>query len=126
MKEVKNNFEEYGFTADFKGEILKKMKYSHIGYISSKNSYLAIEWDNMGNAFYGNEKQPNHNLTPIKKEWYKDESNFPCLVFVKSDSEIKISWRYKNGAIYFDSSFTDIDNVRPATEEEVLKLLIKE
>lgn len=78
---VLNNFEEYGFTADFEGEILKEGNNGHLnqiysGYIKTKTETIIAMWNNNGFDIFSS----GYNLTPIKKEWYEDEDNFPRIV----------------------------------------------
>lgn len=66
-----NNFEEYGFTADFEGEILKQYDRYMVGgvyaKIAGKETYqwFGVTWDNTGKTQHGN---PSYNLTPIEPE----------------------------------------------------------
>lgn len=67
-----NNFKEYGFTADFEGEILKEIDGYYIGYINIFKKHPAV-WNKKGTEKFI--KQIKYNLTPIKKEWYEDDSH---------------------------------------------------
>ena len=89
-----NNFQDYGFTADFAGEILKEVGDRYIGYILNKdNKATAITWDANGvstlgepdTVWQGFRENYNTNLTPIKKEWYENPANFPALVIGSSN-----------------------------------------
>ncbi len=78
-----NNFEEYGFKADFEGEILGERHGFYIGWFKTPTDKIFHGfWDketghnqcaSVGNAIYD-------TITPLKKEWYEDESNFPEIV----------------------------------------------
>ena len=83
IEEVKkiNNFEEFGFTADFEGEILKKIddtdyeKELYLGYFISKffGEIISATWDKEGYCFQDKSMgRYGYNLTPIKKEWYEE------------------------------------------------------
>ena len=126
---MRNNFEEYGFTGDFEGEILKKVKDRLIGYIVVSTKVEPIRWNLNGtSSFTVLEK---YNLTPIKKQWYKDESNFPCLI-VYEDSKylrtvIKMEHFGVNILVRDELGYgLEVSKCRPATREEVEKLIIKE
>lgn len=113
----KNNFKNYGFEADFEGEILKKVGDYYIGYIT--RDYCTIidstKWDLNGNDVDIQE----YHLKPIKKEWYENPDNFPCIVYSTKLNEY----------IVLDMPLVPLklnDKFRPATKEEVLSLLIKE
>lgn len=83
----KNNFKEYGFEADFEGEILKFIvgrgvddgiaTDRFLGWVKliDKNEIVMIEWWSDGICRSGI-KDNNYNLTPIKKPWYAQEENF--------------------------------------------------
>lgn len=64
---MKNNFKDYGFEADFEGEILKEVGNYYIGYIKNINGYIySTKWDKKG---YGwNTDNTIYDLSPTKKE----------------------------------------------------------
>lgn len=67
-KKPKNNFEEYGFSGDFEGEILKEIGGIYIGYYIDDNIIYSCSWiASTGECSI----DKNFNLTPIKKPWYK-------------------------------------------------------
>lgn len=111
----KNNFKDYGFTANFEGEILKKIGDYYVGYIG--RDYCTIidstKWDLEGNDVDMQE----YHLKPIKKEWYENADNFPCLCIDSYDNPI---------IIFSKEEYDKCPRIRPATKEEVLSLLIKE
>ena len=71
-----NNFKDYGFEADFDGEILKEVDEFYIGLIKNKH---VVQWHKMSGVLAlgtlmsdatRSEIDANlYNLTPIKKEW---------------------------------------------------------
>ena len=65
-----NNFKDYGFEADFSGEILRKTKHHiYIGYIvEGKDIEYAIEWNCKGDNLLSSRFDKNYNLNPINKE----------------------------------------------------------
>jgi len=65
-----------------------------------------------------------YNLTPIKKEWYEDEANFPCLCTPDDGINFYVANRPTEASHVFNPDKNDTD--RLATEEEVLSLLTKE
>ena len=78
-KEEINNFQDFGFTADFEGEILKEVDNKYIGWIKSKTIGLVsgFSWFKDGGYADGSVE---YSLTPIKKEWYEYPENFPALM----------------------------------------------
>ena len=69
------------------------------------------------------------------KEWYEDESNFPCLCWASDNSEIVTSIngyiclivRYETrNALFVDTSGDKLDYATPLTKEEVLKYCLGE
>lgn len=76
-------------------------------------------WDEIGRCLYQtiSDKSGNnqYDLTPIKKKWYEDESNFPALVTDGKDGFW--SWGKEDLKIMFDSK-VDNHNWRLATKEE--------
>jgi len=117
-----NNFEEYGFTGDFEGEILKEVKGWYIGWIQRDGVPISQRWDNNGLSQIG----VHFNLTPIKKQWYEDKNKFPCAI-ISSKGRVEIAFAYseKSRNIFY-GPYECIDGVRPATKEEILTLLVKE
>lgn len=74
----KNNFKDYGFEADFKGEILRKTKHNiYIGYVvDGIDTEYAIEWNSKGDNLLSSRFDKNFNLKPIKKEWFENPDIF--------------------------------------------------
>ena len=72
-------------------------------------------WDLFGKCdFCYSAKYHERNLKPIKKEWYENPDNFPCLC---------IDF-YDNPIIFFSKEEYDkCPRLRPATKEELLALL---
>lgn len=116
----KNNFEEYGFEADFEGEILKEYENQFVGMVYQNEGNYGCSWNKEGKCLqtkgFG---YIDMNLKPIKKEWYENPDNFPCIVY-----SLKL-----NEYIVLDNPLVPLklnDEFRPATKEEILTLLIKE
>lgn len=79
----KNNFKDYGFKANFEGEILKETLDNHkrkiyVGYyVGDNNLIYPCIWNVFGQCdFCCSAKHNERKLIPIKKEWYKQEDNF--------------------------------------------------
>lgn len=133
--QVKNNFEEYGFTADFEGEIFMTQDSEDWGKIifGRVNSTL-VGWEENGQCrdIIGDKIDnwlawDKYNLAPIKKEWYEEESNFPKYAIQldeRGDSDTYDEYPLLFRTIEDFNKFGG--DYRPATEEEVLSLLIKE
>ena len=69
----KNNFKDYGFTADFEGEILKEIDNQYIGYYKSSNdNIISTIWDKKGNSIHNTA----YNLTPYNKEWFETDTHW--------------------------------------------------
>ncbi len=65
LDRFKNNFKDYGFTADFEGEIFKEIGNQYIGYCKSSNdNIISTIWDKKGNSIHNTA----YNLTPYNKE----------------------------------------------------------
>lgn len=66
----------------------------------------------------------NYRLKP--KQWYENEGNFPCLVISKNNDIFKCE-KYKDG-VFFTVGAVGFkqEELRPATKEEVLSLLVEE
>ena len=122
-----NNFKDYGFEADFEGEILSDIEDYYIGYyietypcVKEKQKIPTFWNKNTGNCYKGaGISNSKYSLKPIKKEWYENPDNFPCLVFSSKINEFMV----------LDRPLVPLklnDKVRPATKEEVLSLLVKE
>ena len=111
----KNNFKDYGFTANFEGEILKKIGDYYVGYVGRDSCTIidSTKWDLKGNDVDIQE----YHLKPIKKEWYENPDNFPCLCIDSYDNPI---------IIFSKEEYDKCPRLRPATKEEVLALLVKE
>lgn len=122
----KNNFKEYGFEADFEGEILivKDDKYFGIAKSNESEGWVANGWKKDGTCLYDYVS----HLKPIKKEWYKNPDNFPCIVISLKTNKPHIAYSYNHleEKIKQETFSANPDKFRPATKEEVLSLLIKE
>lgn len=140
----KNNFKDYGFEADFEGEIK---------FIDSFDHYIGIcEWSKemptktkdkqtvywVKNKCYlitlsGILRISSRDLTPIKKEWYLNKDNFEeykgkiiinkygNIRMIQSIDENKVSTFEQN--MYHD--IIRVEEWRPATKEEILSLMMK-
>ena len=68
----KNNFKDYGFTADFDGEILKEIDNQYIGYYKRPNdNIISTIWDKKGNSIHNTV----YNLIP-NKEWFETDTHW--------------------------------------------------
>lgn len=129
---MKNNFKDYGFEADFEGEILKEIDNFYYGIVNQYNKFETITWNLVGRPISGStalNKYELWELKPIKKEWYENPDNFPCLVIHDNKESVLIKYYNKtnNKLISKDSLVHySIDRCRPATKEEILSLLIEE
>jgi len=78
-EEQLNNFKDYGFEADFAGEILKEVYGYYIGYTISNDHKIVDEerWRKDGICL-----SSEFHLKPIKKEWYEDDkyNNIKLLI----------------------------------------------
>lgn len=124
----KNNFAEFGVEVP---ENINSYDYELKDVDASKNIIGSIDgyatiWKKDGECLFSASANYKHyyNLTPIKKPWYEDESNFPCIM---------ISTALRNGGHPFalcpDREQYEryyCDSWRPATEEEAMQLVIKE
>ena len=69
----KNNFKDYGFTAEFEGEILKEIDNQYIGYYKSSNdTIIPTIWDKKGNNIHNTA----YNLIPYNKEWFETDTHW--------------------------------------------------
>jgi len=132
-----NSFNKYGFeTPAFEGEILKELSDNlWVAYALIDNTYIPFTVDKTG-FISGGQFSNDFKLLPIKKPWYEDESNFPCLVVGLGLSEeykgyITIALEYceeKDGNYLatIDENYPTTKDVRLATREEVLSLFVKD
>lgn len=95
----KNNFKDYGFEADFEGEILKEVGDYYVGYfISGDNIIHSCQWNSLGVGYSPHNISGLYNLKPIKKEWYLDNDNFEAykgkLIANKHNDIRKIEYIY--------------------------------
>lgn len=125
----KNNFKDYGFEADFEGEILKEVDGVYLGYVIDSGYLEMLKIYKSGSA-YGNGTKGKYNLKPIKKEWYENPDNFPCVVYHIYDNSFHIATdttiNEDSRLIKIYDKYRPCDVFRPATKEEVLSLLVKE
>ena len=67
MKTNINNFKDYGFTADFEGEILKELDGTYLGYVVTKDNTPMCRWNEFGIECVNEESTGvSYNLIPIK------------------------------------------------------------
>ena len=125
-----NNFEQYGFTGDFEGEILKEFDEFYIGWATytDDSGITPCQWFKKDNRYgfkHGEDRQHNRSLTQLK--WYEDKNNIgklivaPCgfiKLFTKNDFHNRFSFNDKGIS-------NPIKCYRPATKEDILTLLIK-
>ena len=116
---MKNNFKDYGFEADFEGEILKQIGDILYGvvYVEYFGRSVVCEWNTKGKVIskYKIDEKA-FELKPIKKEWYENPDNFPCLI-KKNDWFMSVD----NNEDY---QYYIMDGYTLATKEEVLALLV--
>ena len=75
-----NNFQDFGFTADFEGEILKEVDNTLYGIARRK----PISWNKKtGMRIIDGSTWITTDLTPIKRPWYEYPENFPILLIRK-------------------------------------------
>ena len=129
-----NNFEQYGFTADFEGEILKEIKGFYIGYIILNDEEIySARWNQYGvevECILDDDYK--YCLTPIHKEWYKKEDNFPVMIVWENKYYGKDGWFIASSI--FNNKFIDangeiigqISEFRLGTKEEIESLILKE
>ena len=84
-----NNFSEYGFTADFEGEILKEVDGKYVGYVKSRQLRIVygVVWFKDGEC-----SDMGYNLTPIKKEWYDVPTNYPAMLIRDTEEHLGYRW----------------------------------
>lgn len=130
-----NNFKEYGFEADFEGAILSDIEDYYIGYyvesypcLKEKQKIPTFWNKNNGSCYKGaGVSNSKYTLKPIKKEWYENPDNFPCVVLDRNYN------MYLAKGINIDNFLTQefnrqigyVEHFRPATKEEILSLLVK-
>lgn len=129
LSSVMNNFYDYGFVGDFKGEILKEVDGIYIGYIID-NVPVPVSIDKDGDIFNSDGTPHNLCLAIVKKKWYEDESNFPCWIIDNNGDINTIEKAYSlKGADYYskncDTSYHG-GYYRLATKEEVMSLYCEE
>ena len=130
-----NNFKDYGFEADFDGEILKKIigrgvddgiaTDRLIGFIKGEYGIIKIaEWWDDGILRNTCKLDEKYNLKPVKK-WYENPDNFPCIVISLKTNKPHIAYNYNHfeEKIKQETFSAKPDKFRPATKEEVLALL---
>lgn len=136
----KNNFKDYGFEADFEGEILKEVKelkgIEYLGYfVGGNKTYYPCIWTKSGRIWKTSVSEKDrelYNLKPIKKEWYENPDNAGKLVSINETLGIFKSYAKENETIIYTSLVNNLEYIihiskcRPATKEEVLSLLVKE
>lgn len=133
----KDTFTKYGFEVPkFECEILKirinrKKENCYIGYFVGKNGdAYPCEWTPGGRickTSIPEHKRRPWDLTPIKKEWYENPDNFPCLIVSSQHNEMSRALRFEDSKIITDGTFRYSPNdVRLATKEELLSLYVEE
>ena len=136
-----NNFKDYGFEADFEGEIFKEgtiLRNQKVYLATIKNGYedLLVYFNEDGKCHQGKGYfMEEYNLKPIKKEWYENADNVGKLIVYDyfDDNRIgifKCLHKDKGWIEVYTLNGCKVDQkthkVRPATKEEVLALLVKE
>ena len=129
----KNNFKDYGFEANFEGEILKKIDNMYIGYyLNKKNCPMSCTWWDDGLCSVGTDLEKDYNLKPIKKEWYENPDNIGKAIIIEEERlAILKSGSSSATVVCIDIQHNaelsvNVEKCRPATKEEVLTLLVKE
>lgn len=134
---IKNDFAKYGFEMpEFECEILKEINHHQIiGTFKFEGVDYASTW-NKKTGFCNQDKS--FNLTLIKKEWYKNKDNFPCLVYGRWEQFIpdEDNESYRRYFVYIDdineliNYFDDLEKnksmFRLATNKEIESLKIKD
>lgn len=124
-----NSFNKFGFeTPEFEGEILKQVSDRIlIGYvINNKGNYTSQKW-----SITGASQDGKYNLTKIKKEWYEKDENVNKFIYFGNTKSILHSTIDETGFIRFatlrNGELIKLrpEQIRPATKEEVLSLLIE-
>ena len=132
LDDLKNNFKDYGFEADFEGEILKEVGDYYIGYfISGDNVIHSCQWNSLGVGYSPHNISGLYNLKPIKKEWYLDNDNFEAykgkLIANKHNDIRKIEYIYTDcvdvgiECIYHEDLI--VDEWRLVTKEDIKQLI---
>ena len=117
-----NMFAKYGFEKpDFECEILGQCDLGNLGTVKHKRESVGVVWDKEGRCFElgicnSSVLWGKYNLAPIKKPWYEDESNFPCLMKDNKEEDIYLTARNKEHYLILK------EYCRLATQEEVLSL----
>ncbi len=127
VEKKKNNFEDYGFSGDFEGEILKEFDKYFIGYIYDFGIVRPAKWFKKNGSC---ETRSAYDITPIKKKWYEIEENFPCLVVAESgdykDTFVAIKFNKGADTLNYSDIGWDSKFCRPATNEEIEALKVKQ
>lgn len=122
-------FAKYGFEVpEFEAELYYKDKFGCIYGLVDGFSFM---FDTDGTAYNSDktdeELNLQYNLTPIKKPWYEDESNFPCVVKNTHTGIFQIMRKSNNSIQCIHTLQTyNPKNYRLATKEEVLSLFKEE
>lgn len=126
----KNKFKDYGFEANFEGEILKEVDRHYIGWARLNFGVVSISINkdtNILSHYFGSFK-----LNQIKKEWYENSDNIGKFISINNTLGIFKSYAKENETIIYINLVNNLEYIihiskcRPATQEEVLSLLIKE
>lgn len=135
----KNNFNDYGFEADFEGEILKEIEDMSagkvfIGYIVYDCKVHSCIWQYNGVVITIGINQLTFNLKPIKKEWYNNPDNIGKLLKAENKETglnelctFKHKGKDSITAIGLDGKefIGFFSHFRPATKEEISSLMMK-
>ena len=137
----KNNFNDYGFEADFEGEILTELDCFYIGWIKTRdirdNDIFKIGKFLKSNGHFctstenGELNIAKFNLKKIKREWYENPDNIGKLIIVDEKKNAIFVSHHKDTIECIDlknkaSLYTSTEQCRPATKEEVLALYISQ
>lgn len=135
IETLKNNFKDYGFEADFEGNIcfLNEEDNYYIGYIIENGKKILMQWDKSGLAYNSNDFNVVFcDLKPIKKEWYENPDNIGKFISINNTLGIFKSYAKENETIIYISLVDNLEYIihiskcRPAAKEEILALLVKE
>lgn len=117
-----DNFAKYGFEKpSFECELLYNCNHNFIqGYVIARQIKYPRMWNIDGVCFecMSGEFSENYNLTPIKKPWYEDESNFPVLMKDNKEEDIYLTARNKEHYLRLK------EDCRLATNEEIDQLKV--
>lgn len=134
-----NNFKDYGFEADFEGEILSDIEDYYIGYYIEtypcvkEKQKIPTFWNKYtGNCYAGaGVSNSKYTLKLIKKEWYENPDNIGKAIIIEEERLAILKGGINRTVVCIDIQHNaelsiNVEKCRPATKEEALALLVKE